>query len=271
MNLQTLPKWALPAGIGVLSFGAGVGAGWVLKKIIDKDFVKEQKSILESNQLEFEFHSGEIDQAVSRMEYVTREAQKQGDRLVSSIREMAILKDIPVESVNEHPTKTKNDPRNIVVEGRATEQPDEEPEGEVVHIFAERNDDEDWDYETECSSRTKTRPYIIHRDEFFNDEMGYCDVGGQRCFTFYQEDNFLVDERDTPIYNHEERVGDLKFGHGSGDPNIVYIRNEAEEEEYEIVHDDGSYQVNVLGAEVSAEFEAEDLRHSNRPGKFRYE
>jgi len=110
---------------------------------------------------------------------------------------------------------------------------------------------------------------MIHQDEYFNDEKGYGAAGDQRTFTFYAEDSVLTDEQDVPIYNQEARVGELAFGHGSGDPNIAYVRNEKEEEEYEIVLDDGAYQVVVLGEKVADDMAHQDLRHSRAPGRFR--
>jgi hypothetical protein len=80
-----------------------------------------------------------------------------------------------------------------------------------------------------------------------------------------------VDEDEKPIYNHEQQTGQLKFGHGSGDPNVVYIRNDKRQSEYEVVHDPGLYSVEVLGLEIEHNTRTQDLRHANRPPKFRQE
>lgn len=267
------PKWAIPAAVGVVSFGVGAAVGYMATKR-QYDKIEEDLEEIQSDQLQLDFNTSNLDGTVNRLEYVTRAARQEADRLVEVVREIAIVKDIPVESKHAHPSNHKTnprpDPRNIVVEGREPEEdPDEKPEGSVVHIFAKPEEDTGWDYEVECAQRKPGLPYVIHRDEFFNDEMGYSEMGNQRCFTWYAGDEILVDESDVPIYNVADKVGELKFGHGSGDENIVYIRNEAEEEEYEIVHDDGSYEVNVLGGQLETEMEQEDLRHMQRPGKFR--
>jgi len=72
----------------------------------------------------------------------------------------------------------------------------------------------------------------------------------------------LCDSHDKPIYNHSEVVGELLFGHGSNDPNVVYIRNPKLEAEYEILRDEGSYEEIVLGEQIEHEAEEGDLRHS---------
>jgi hypothetical protein len=73
--------------------------------------------------------------------------------------------------------------------------------------------------------------------------MGYT----QTTLTFYSGDNILADEQDSPVYNYESVVGNLRFGHGSNDSNVVYIRNEKLEAEYEVLLFDGSFEIEVLG------------------------
>lgn len=138
-----------------------------------------------------------------------------------------------------------------------------EEDGELVRrsIFVESDD---WNYELELSKRTTEAPYVIHRDEFFADEKDYV----QSTCTYYAGDSILVDEDEKPIYNHEQITGQLVFGHGSGDANVVYIRNDKRHSEYEVVFDPGLYSVEVLGLEIEDNERVKDLRHSRVP-KFR--
>jgi len=119
----------------------------------------------------------------------------------------------------------------------------------VVTVFPEIVSE--WDEETELSGRSPEEPYIIHRDEYFAQESG----NTQKTLTYYAGDEILVDESDTPIYNYTVVVGELRFGHGSEDPNIVYIRNEKLNGEYEVIRDSGHYSVEVLGAELEHSFD----------------
>lgn len=116
-----------------------------------------------------------------------------------------------------------------------------------------------WDYEAERNTRERKHIYTIHIDEFKNDEMGY----RQTTLTYYEGDDILVDELDTPIYGYQKFIGDvMDFGRGSGDPNTFYVRNEKEKTEYEVIRDKGLYSVEVLGLEVEAEYQEQDIKHS---------
>lgn len=134
------------------------------------------------------------------------------------------------------------------------------------NIFDETNDV--WDYELERQIRTKETPYIIHADEFQADEMGW---DSQTALTWYEGDQILTDTHDVPIYNPHTVIGEPRFGHGSGDSNVVYIRNERLQAEYEVIRDPGSYEEIVLGGSdtIEEEYIQVDLKHSRSPSKFR--
>lgn len=117
-----------------------------------------------------------------------------------------------------------------------------------------------FDYKAEMANRTPEKPYIIHHDEFFENEQDYPQVS----LTYFEEDDILVDEKDSPIPDVEGTVGqeNLRFGHGSKDNNIVYIRNERLELDFEVIRNKGNYAKEVLGF----------IEHSEkigRPRKFR--
>ena len=100
-------------------------------------------------------------------------------------------------------------------------------------------------------------PYVIHKDEYFNNERDY----EQITLTYFEGDDVLSDSNDTPIDDQDAMVclGNLgKFGHGSGDPNVVYVRNVELELEIEIVHSDGLYSEEVHG------IPDDELKHSDR-------
>lgn len=130
-----------------------------------------------------------------------------------------------------------------------------------VNVFTV--DDGSWDFDFEASTRRPDQPYILHHEEFLQDEMGL----SQSTVTYYVGDNIMTDELDKPIFNWQQLMGELKFGHGSKDRNVVYIRNEAMGMEWEVLRHEGMYSVEVLGLEMEAMVEAE-LRHSG-PLKFR--
>jgi len=83
----------------------------------------------------------------------------------------------------------------------------------------------DWDYELELNDRSTKDIYVITHDEFYGDELHY----KQDQLTYYKGDDILVDSLNKPIHRYDRFVGDqMKFGHGSKDPNVVFVRNETQ-------------------------------------------
>jgi hypothetical protein len=138
--------------------------------------------------------------------------------------------------------------------------PDIRTEGPDIIIT--RMADENWDYEEEKRNRDSLAPYVIHTDEFFSNEMDFV----QHTWTYYEGDDVMIDEEDVVVYNHEQKLGELKFGHGSGDPNSVYIRNEKMKMEMEVLREEGLYSIEVMGLEVDRG-EEKDVKHSNKRSK----
>lgn len=123
----------------------------------------------------------------------------------------------------------------------------------------------EWNQEEEESERTPHAPYIISHDEFHNNPTPH----RQTTLEYYAGDDVLCDEKQQPIHRQAVVVGKLVFGHGSQDPNVVYIRNEELDAEYEVIRHEGTYQGEVLGIFAEEEAEQADLKHSQRIAKFR--
>ncbi len=128
-----------------------------------------------------------------------------------------------------------------------------------------------WDYQAELQKRTQEEPYIIHRDEkveMQNKDDGYDSV----TYTYYAEDDVLTDSDDDPLPNADQIVGqdNLKFGHGSDDPNVVFVRNDRLQLDMEIVRSPGSYEREVMGLETETELEHSDRRTERRRTSRRY-
>ena len=117
----------------------------------------------------------------------------------------------------------------------------------VNNVFEQHRVEDEWDYHEERRRRSPDYPYVIHYDER-NEFEGYSDV----TLTYYEADDVLCNERDEIIgpENRDEMVGEKnleKFGHGSHDPLIVYIRNDPMELEIEVVKSPNSYAEEVHG------------------------
>lgn len=125
--------------------------------------------------------------------------------------------------------------------------------------------DERWDQEAEEADRGTDAPYVISVEEWAANKTGF----SQQTLEWYSGDKTLCDEDNVPVYNPEKIVGRLEFGRGSGNPDVVYVRNPSLKAEYEIVRNRGSYMVEVMGVQAEEIAAAEDLKHSQQIRKFR--
>lgn len=111
----------------------------------------------------------------------------------------------------------------------------------------------------EPSPRDPNVPYVINIEEFTDDNDDY----DKLSVTYYEGDDVLADEGDGVIPEPSTIVGIdalTRFGDGSDDEHIVYVRNEKLASDFEIVRDARSYSSVVLGLEDDTVTE---------PGKFR--
>lgn len=114
--------------------------------------------------------------------------------------------------------------------------------------LSSKDKNEGWSFPKELIRRTPDEPHIIHQDEFANNDAEF----EQTTYIYYAGDDVLVDEDETVINNRENLIGHnvlTRFGHGTDDYNILYIRNPVLELEIEICRSPGSYEEEVLGLE----------------------
>jgi len=157
---------------------------------------------------------------------------------------------------------TKTDTELKVVRGAGGEPGYVETETETVveeNVFIEGRpiNPFEWDQEVELSKRDTESPYVISFEEFNENSTDW----EQNNLVYYEGDDVLADERDNPIPEIEATIGydNLnRFGHGSQDPNVVYIRNERTEALFEVIRNEGKFADQVVG-----------FRHSDSPRKRR--
>ena len=242
--MQFKKEWVIPTSIGVASLGSGIAIGFAFASAKFIGNVRKSTEVTES-----------LEEAVNiarKQILMTDELLKQTEDLYKKVKEEVQLK-LDLEHheeddeviIIEHDSKfsAKNEALKEAVMADA----DEEDES-MVNVF--RNTvDEDWDWDVEMTNRRPDRPYIIHRDEYFNEEKDD-ECFTQSTITYYAGDRILCDESDVPIYEQEQIVGKLEFGRGSGDPNVCYVRNERLTSEYEVVREPGWFGKEVLGSHV---------------------
>lgn len=251
--------WVIPTAVGVVSLGGGFAAGYKYK---------ERKGILvEKISMEAVIEEEEDPQQTLPFKATVADFERINRDYLSSVHPEAGISPGNVISI----TDPRPDPSDIQVEQEdlGPDVPNPQPSLEIkvdsqgpVNIFAGGVDG--WDYDEELQLRTPHKPYIIHKDEFFNQEF----EGDQNTLTYYSQDDIMADDSDTPVYGYEKLVGTLQFGHGSGDPNVVYVRNEDRKCEYEILFDPGSFSTEILGIYAENATREDEIRHSRNLMKF---
>jgi hypothetical protein len=237
MNFYWKKEWTTPAAVGVVSFAAGVGTGILIHmKKVDRDI---EDAILSAQRISDAIHE------MPPPTFKPFPPPKAEDLKIISetVTEVTTIVEIP-----------------DVEDGEDPQTPEETAQVNVENIF-----EDDWDSEEEAKDRTEDAPYILHIDEYFNQEKGYA----QCCLTWYAGDMILTDENMVPIHNPSAIVGHLNFGHGSREEDTVYIRNDKLRAEYEVTRVPGSYVTEMYGVEAEAEAEERDLKHSHTIRKFR--
>lgn len=240
MRFQWRKEWTVPVMIGV-----SASVGYALSIFLYK---KTEKLVEEIKRNTAGFES-----TVTQLQFKLTEDQEKMDGLIGSVGHT-------IRKFKDEGREFLDQIANDVAKATMMPNPDDETQ---ASIFS--GDEDDWDYDEELKHRGLDHAYIIHRDEYFAEETN----NSQSTLTYYRGDNVLCDELDTPIYDMEKVVGTLIFGKGSNDPNVVYVRNERLEADYEVLLDHGYYQTEVLGQAVEDDLNAQDVKHSVR--KFRTE
>ena len=182
---------------------------------------------------------------------IRAEAFKQSEKEVEEIREMYR------ESAESVKIATGKPPLDEVIEERGylVVEEEERPTRPPVPVAPApplsreeltKSKNDGWDYPAELAKRSDDRPYIIHQDEYSENGTEY----KQETLTWYASDEVLTDEDEAPMENPDAIVGmeNLdKFGHGSDDVRVVFIRNDLMQMEYEVCLVLNSYASEVQG------------------------
>jgi len=106
--------------------------------------------------------------------------------------------------------------------------------------------DGNWDYAEELQKREGKDAYVIHQNERGETDTPYSTV----TYTYYDVDDVLVDDEDGhPLPHADIIVGqdNLRFGEGTDDEDVVFVRNDRLQTEMEICRKHGSFEEEVLG------------------------
>lgn len=232
---------------GAVGLGVGLAAGYFIGKrngdvfevVVDDDVVIEPEVVV----------IAECENCGSRSD--------EGSDIVNVIDD----RDLPSAIYGKHLKEEARKDMDRIQYGNHPSADPEEPTPSLSIVV----DEDVWNQEEEDENRSPDSPYVISLDEWKQDQRGYA----QSALRWFTVEQILVDEQTIEIPNPEKVVGRLEFGRGSDDGDVVYIRNEKLEAEYEITRINGSYITEVTGLEAEDEFDQDELRHSQRLPKFR--
>lgn len=122
--------------------------------------------------------------------------------------------------------------------------------------------DAHWQSEHRAALAEGQRRYIIHEDEYHENEGEFQD----RRIMFFEGDNMLVDEDDTPILDVQGIVGEtnLQFGLGSNDSDVVHVRNDDIQVIFEITRHSGNWSDEQMQAEMERSYSGVPVRRFPR-------
>jgi hypothetical protein len=230
---------------GVLIFATGVGVGALIATIVLK---KKQ----EREQTFTYVYNVKDDGEVVNKDYLD-------NYRTSTDEEGAAVKDLNEERVK-RTERPRSNPYGKLVGGLgyAGEDIDGEP-GDYVdpaELASPTEDEEEtdgkdyYDFEKKTEEANnhspKQHPYVITVEQF-GEEMDHYD---KITIYFYEDDEVLTDENEEVITDVSAIVGDdalYSFGDGSGDAEIVYVRNDKMQIDYEVIRLSKSYAETVCG------------------------
>ena len=277
MNDETNAVEISSGRVTALTFGAffvGAGVGGGLAYLFTKRRVELKYRKIADNEI-----------AEMREHYQAKSRALENNAQKTDLESIVTERGYSSSTANEGPPMAVQPPESVVIEEEddsAVDEdnvpsPDVEEESPIKSTFnpteADRREfqekmekvnepppklEDRWDYQEELRTRSPDIPYVIHIDE--SDEMeGYQHV----TLTYYDADDVLCNEKDEIVDHGAERerlVGERNlnlFGHGSGQPDVVYIRNDQLEIVFEVCRAEGSFSEEVHG------FRHEDWNRGN--------
>jgi hypothetical protein len=232
---RTINTQVVGAFLGGTGFGGLLGAIWGYrfgKRRTRAEAMKEaQKEIDETRETLNELHrqkTAAIQNEVEKRAVVDEVLEREG-----YVHERPLRPPVPVQPATPIPNRIETG---------------------VAHEPAGTSTVPGWNYNDEFAKRRAGEPYVIHEDEFLNENLP---LHSSVSYTYYGVDAVLADEDGSKIENVEETIGKEalnRFGHGSSDPNTVYVRNDRLQLQIEINRFVGrSYEEDVEGLQNDKE------------------
>lgn len=231
----------LMAALSLTSAAAGAGVGYVAaSRILEKRF--QERLIKETDDARSYFQ-----QMYSTPVFVAEEEGPKEEGIVLQLPEEKAVESEPVDLVGNALAASR------VYDGdseeTAVEPGDPRTPPVVVNIFQNPTVAGDEVMDALKDTRDPNFPYIITKEEFYENEPDH----EQKKFTYWSGDDILVDDQEelNPIDDVERVAGEdnlLRFGYGSGDEYVLYVRNETLDPpmDLHITKSTGRYTVEVM-------------------------
>lgn len=272
-QLPMFPAWTALA-LSLTSAVVSGGVGYVVaKRELEKQFQDQLKAEIEDAKAYYQqmystpvFVADEDDAAEGETKYndeelrVIREATDAADPMPVDLVGQALAVGRSYKADNEDNQREPGDDRpapvivNNIFQNITPEPENTMPSDDVVEALLESRDPE-------------AGPYIITKEEFLMNEAD----NEQVKYTYWDQDRpvILVDDADefNPINDIDRVAGEdnlLHFGYGSGDLEVLYIRNDLMDLDLHITRSSGRYADEVMGLDEGEPH----LRHA-QPRKFR--
>ena len=132
---------------------------------------------------------------------------------------------------------------------------------ESVEDVVKRNIWHDSSDEKMLEDRDTSKPYVITEAEWAFNENDHDQIN----LTYFAGDQVLADDADGVIEHVDQIVGILnldRFGVGTDDPNVLFVRNEKLGSDYEIARREDKYKTTVLGLDDDNHAH---IQHSDEP------
>jgi hypothetical protein len=225
--------------VGLLVVAVAAGAGFIGYKVATKRLEAKYEELLkhevsEAKQFYAQLHKKEgfstPEEAVKHLRPVAEKPGKTIGEASEALRRYQ-------GDIREEAEETE---KEVVVERQ---------EEVTVNVFTS-TEPADPNFDPEAEERSPDYPYIISEEEWMQGEDGFT----QTSITYWSGDGVLADEQEREIPFIDPIIGEgaiERFGHGTGDPNTVFVRNEKLSVDFEVTRIDGKYAHEVLGLEHS--------------------
>ena len=267
-------KAVVPGLLGVSVFSAGVAAGVILERVLGKPKPSDHISaeVNDHPQLFDPDDPPKNDRLVITLEdaiAMSKEADEE-PVLFSEIEPSVDGDGEPIQWVEETEAAEYYEPPVHIPEAMLDKVASADTPVPFNVLDAATPDEvEEWDWDKEVLYREQNPqgPYAIHEDEYASGSANF----HIQEMLYYAVDQIVCEQLDprSMMYDHALKLGDVKFGYGTHDVDVAFVRNPQHRTDYQITQMHDSYTESVMGIVADDEADEAELAHMDRPLRMR--